>query len=309
MCVESFQNNLPTKSAQIANLNFFFKLGPLLITNSSSFTVKVHHGTNACRKWCLNAHPGYDHCKLKAPLLTHPVIVVQMLSTVLNIIIFEDCRNQWSMSRPLLGLILLNEKVSVTHRAEPSQNASVCVFLTLKFLCPSVFCWPEEQHRQQPATREAAGHALMFWELDGGNREEFTNKESGQVGLLDLKYSQDGTGKKQRLMRLKWGIPLLTCPSPCVHSAGLRRTCLCSEGKSTTAWRTRHTASTATTWWADIPHRRVLPSCRQSFPVLPPSPPPPSLHQPLPSRPGPGCLGIISFLPTRRTGSLMRFSE
>ncbi|OWK49924.1 Exportin-7, partial [Lonchura striata] len=34
----------------------------------------------------------------------------QMLSTVLNIIIFEDCRNQWSMSRPLLGLILLNEK-------------------------------------------------------------------------------------------------------------------------------------------------------------------------------------------------------
>ena len=22
---------------------------------------------------------------------------------------FEDCRNQWSMSRPLLGLILLNE--------------------------------------------------------------------------------------------------------------------------------------------------------------------------------------------------------
>lgn len=23
---------------------------------------------------------------------------------------FEDCRNQWSMSRPLLGLILLNEE-------------------------------------------------------------------------------------------------------------------------------------------------------------------------------------------------------
>lgn len=41
----------------------------------------------------------------------HIVVVVQMLSTVLNIIIFEDCRNQWSMSRPLLGLILLNEKV------------------------------------------------------------------------------------------------------------------------------------------------------------------------------------------------------
>uniref|UniRef100_A0A8D3E9P0 Exportin 7 n=1 Tax=Scophthalmus maximus TaxID=52904 RepID=A0A8D3E9P0_SCOMX len=40
----------------------------------------------------------------------HPEMIQQMLSTVLNIIIFEDCRNQWSMSRPLLGLILLNEK-------------------------------------------------------------------------------------------------------------------------------------------------------------------------------------------------------
>ncbi|EGV91955.1 Exportin-7, partial [Cricetulus griseus] len=40
----------------------------------------------------------------------HPAMIQQMLSTVLNIIIFEDCRNQWSMSRPLLGLILLNEK-------------------------------------------------------------------------------------------------------------------------------------------------------------------------------------------------------
>ncbi len=35
----------------------------------------------------------------------------QLLTTVVNIIIFEDCRNQWSMSRPLLGLILLNEQV------------------------------------------------------------------------------------------------------------------------------------------------------------------------------------------------------
>ncbi|XP_054168577.1 exportin-7-like [Oppia nitens] len=39
-----------------------------------------------------------------------PEILQQMLSTILNIIMFEDCRNQWSMSRPLLGLILLNEE-------------------------------------------------------------------------------------------------------------------------------------------------------------------------------------------------------
>jgi len=45
-------------------------------------------------------------------LKQHPEILQQILSTVLNVIMYEDCRNQWSMSRPLLGLILLNEEVS-----------------------------------------------------------------------------------------------------------------------------------------------------------------------------------------------------
>ncbi|XP_078006673.1 ran-binding protein 17 isoform X4 [Phascolarctos cinereus] len=40
----------------------------------------------------------------------NPDVLQQMMSVLMNIIIFEDCRNQWSVSRPLLGLILLNEK-------------------------------------------------------------------------------------------------------------------------------------------------------------------------------------------------------
>lgn len=40
-----------------------------------------------------------------------PQVFQQLLNTVINIIVFEDCKNQWSMSRPLLGLILLNEQV------------------------------------------------------------------------------------------------------------------------------------------------------------------------------------------------------
>ena len=60
------------------------------------------------------------------------LLVVQMLSTVLNIIIFEDCRNQWSMSRPLLGLILLNEKVNITPCV--CINTCVCV-LTRVCVC------------------------------------------------------------------------------------------------------------------------------------------------------------------------------
>lgn len=66
------------------------------------------------------------------------VVVLQMLSTVLNIIIFEDCRNQWSMSRPLLGLILLNEKVNgggggrerLPTRASVTQLCSCSISLT-----------------------------------------------------------------------------------------------------------------------------------------------------------------------------------
>ncbi|RMB95165.1 hypothetical protein DUI87_28441 [Hirundo rustica rustica] len=66
-------------------------------------------------------------------LLSIPHSDLLMLSTVLNIIIFEDCRNQWSMSRPLLGLILLNEKIPwtltpwlpVSHSTSPSPSPSI----------------------------------------------------------------------------------------------------------------------------------------------------------------------------------------
>jgi len=37
-------------------------------------------------------------------------LLQQPLVTILNIIMFEDCKNQWSMSRPLLGLILINHE-------------------------------------------------------------------------------------------------------------------------------------------------------------------------------------------------------
>lgn len=48
----------------------------------------------------------------------------QILQTVLNIIIFEECRNQWSMSRPLLGLILLNEEVFIIVNSDTEIHLS-----------------------------------------------------------------------------------------------------------------------------------------------------------------------------------------
>lgn len=55
----------------------------------------------------------------------HPEILQQMLSTILNIIMFEDCRNQWSMSRPLLGLILLNEEYFTQLRRQIIESQPI----------------------------------------------------------------------------------------------------------------------------------------------------------------------------------------
>ncbi|VVD01160.1 exportin-7 [Leptidea sinapis] len=58
-------------------------------------------------------------------LQRRPEIMQQILATVLNVIMFEDCCNQWSMSRPLLGLILLNEEHFSRLRSELiSQHGS-----------------------------------------------------------------------------------------------------------------------------------------------------------------------------------------
>lgn len=56
-----------------------------------------------------NKKKPYDAQTCRNIVEVKPELWQQMLSVILNIIIYEDCRNQWSMSRPLLGLILLNE--------------------------------------------------------------------------------------------------------------------------------------------------------------------------------------------------------
>ena len=57
-----------------------------------------------------------------------------MLQTVLNIIMFEDCRNQWSMSRPLLGLILLNEDYFKVRRGKGTTVRVIPTYFSVVFL-------------------------------------------------------------------------------------------------------------------------------------------------------------------------------
>ncbi|XP_054412198.1 ran-binding protein 17 isoform X5 [Pongo abelii] len=68
----------------------------------------------------------------------NPDVLQQMMSVLMNTIVFEDCRNQWSVSRPLLGLILLNEKYFSELRASlinrqpvPKQEVLVQCFRNL----------------------------------------------------------------------------------------------------------------------------------------------------------------------------------
>jgi exportin-7 len=56
-----------------------------------------------------------------------PSIFQQVLNSVINTIVFEDCRNQWSMSRPLLGLILLNEQYFENWRNNLIASSNSCL--------------------------------------------------------------------------------------------------------------------------------------------------------------------------------------
>ncbi|XP_036851120.1 ran-binding protein 17 isoform X1 [Manis javanica] len=55
----------------------------------------------------------------------NPNVLQQMMSALMNTIVYEDCRNQWSVSRPLLGLILLNEEYFRELRASLINSQSL----------------------------------------------------------------------------------------------------------------------------------------------------------------------------------------
>lgn len=83
-----------------------------------------------------------------------------MLSTVLNIIIFEDCRNQWSMSRPLLGLILLNEKVRepAPWCPEPEPWVNTCLAIIFQGTVRNIIGTPHDGE-----TEEKTAHFLSMY--------------------------------------------------------------------------------------------------------------------------------------------------
>ncbi len=48
---------------------------------------------------------------IESHLRQQPHLLPEILKTLFEIILFEECSNQWSLSRPMLSLILINEAV------------------------------------------------------------------------------------------------------------------------------------------------------------------------------------------------------
>ena len=46
-----------------------------------------------------------------------PELFGNILSTLFEVVLFEDCSNQWSLSRPMLSVILINEPLYSELRA------------------------------------------------------------------------------------------------------------------------------------------------------------------------------------------------
>lgn len=88
-------------------------------------------------------------------LRQHPDLFPRVLHTLFEIVLFEDCTNQWSLSRPMLSLILVVEPVYAALRQQIVAS--------------------------QPADRQAALSASMDRlmqdvqrSLDPKNRDKFT---------------------------------------------------------------------------------------------------------------------------------------
>lgn len=68
-------------------------------------------------------------------LQQRPELFGSILSTLFEVVLFEDCSNQWSLSRPMLSVILINEPLYGELRArilalqplERQQQLAACL--------------------------------------------------------------------------------------------------------------------------------------------------------------------------------------
>jgi len=68
---------------------------------------------------------------MEGHLRARPELLPAVLTTLFELVLFEDVGNQWSLSRPMLALILVNEDIYLELQrqiiaAQPSDRYGQC---------------------------------------------------------------------------------------------------------------------------------------------------------------------------------------
>ncbi len=104
----------------------------------------------------------------------------EILSVLFNIIIFEECMFQWSISRPMLSLIVINPQYFNTLKTKLCQVVAMCYRSLFLVLCFGVLT-PRARHTVDDdagARHEDAGSTEGAHVRD---RDQFEWQESRQV--------------------------------------------------------------------------------------------------------------------------------
>jgi len=120
-----------------------------------------------------------------------PDLLPTLLTTLFEIVLFEDCSNQWSLSRPMLSLILVNEQA----RARPapgaeSRGAFLCVASALGAPAPGRrprrMRWSACRHSSELRSRCTLCRALQ--------KKEHTNSVCSRYALPEGSAVVDAVG-------------------------------------------------------------------------------------------------------------------
>lgn len=92
------------------------------------------------------ASPPHGAQQIAQHIASHPGLFPELLRTLFEIVLFEECSNQWSLSRPMLALVLINSAVLPDIKAglvasqppERQQHLASCLGKLMADVTPSL---------------------------------------------------------------------------------------------------------------------------------------------------------------------------
>ncbi|GMP77000.1 hypothetical protein CsSME_00033431 [Camellia sinensis var. sinensis] len=117
-----------------------------------------------------------------------PGVFPEILKTLFEIVLFEDCGNQWSLSRPMLSLILISEEAeaSLDFLLHEANEALISAFLVLL--------------RAKGETYEENSFLLTYSKLERGDRIELLVDKTATMQDSAFHFKK----QSRRLSRALW---------------------------------------------------------------------------------------------------------